>query len=67
MIPVTVNSKFYKGLTKAITPKIEVEDAIKPGESSQLDQLHRVVVLSRHFDLVTEGLFKKPPKDNFLK
>ena len=65
MIPVTVNSKFYKGLTKAITPKIEVEDAIKQGESSQLDQVLRFVVLS-DFVVVTAGLFKEPSVDGSL-
>ena len=65
MIPVTVNSKFYKGLTKAITPKIEVEDAIKQGESSQLDQVLRFVVLS-DFVVVTAGLFKEPSSDGSL-
>ena len=65
MIPATVNSKFYKGLTKAITLKIEVEDAIKPGEISQLDQVLRFVVLS-DFVVVTAGLFKEPSTDGSL-
>ena len=66
MVTIVVNSKPYKSLIEAITLKIEVEDVINPGESSQLDQLHRVVVLSQHFVVVIAGLFEEPLTDGFL-